>query len=61
MSYFLTAQALLIHFSVTITTKNDDNCRKGREGGGQRVMIEIVISENPPPLGCALALAKGNL
>ncbi len=23
-----------------------DNYRKGREGGGQRVMIEIIISEN---------------
>ncbi len=26
--------------------KNDDYYRKGREGGGQRVMIEIIISEN---------------
>ncbi len=26
--------------------KNDDCHRKGREGGGQRVMIEIIISVN---------------
>ena len=26
--------------------KNDDYYHKGREGGGQRVMIEIIISEN---------------
>ena len=26
--------------------KNDDFYHKGREGGGQRVMIEIIISEN---------------
>ncbi len=26
--------------------KNDDYWHKGREGGGQRVMIEIIISEN---------------
>ncbi len=26
--------------------KNDDYYHKGREGGGQRVMIEVIISEN---------------
>ncbi len=26
--------------------KNDDYYHKGREGGGQGVMIEIIISEN---------------
>ena len=26
--------------------ENDDSYHKGREGGGQRVMIEIIISEN---------------
>ena len=26
--------------------KNDDFYCKGREGGGQRVMIEIILSEN---------------
>ena len=26
--------------------KNDDYYQKGREGGGQKVMIEIIISEN---------------
>ena len=26
--------------------KNDDSYHKGREGGGQRFMIEIIISEN---------------
>ncbi len=27
-------------------TKNDDSYHKGREGGGRRVMIGIIISEN---------------
>ena len=26
--------------------KNDDYYHKGREGGGQRLMIEIIIGEN---------------
>ena len=38
--------------------KNDDYYHKGREGGGQRVMIEIIISENDDndgwPLKCKL-------
>ncbi len=30
----------------TCRGKNDDFYHKGREGGGHRVMIEIIISEN---------------
>ena len=32
--------------SVIVAPKNDDSCHKGREGGGQNVMIEIIISVN---------------
>ena len=36
--------------------KNYDNYHKGREGGGQRVMIEIIISENDDNDGRPLTL-----
>ena len=41
--------------------KNDDNYHKGRQGEGQRVIIEIIISENdndgrPFSLPCLNAL-----
>ena len=32
--------------SYNCRSKNDDYYHKGREGGGQRAMIEIIISEN---------------
>ncbi len=38
--------------------KNDDCYHKGREGGGQRVMIEIIISENDDNDGRPLSLAS---
>ncbi len=34
--------------------KNDDYYHKGREGGGQRVTIEIIISENDDKDGWSL-------
>ena len=36
----------MITCCMTCRYKNDDYYHKGREGGGQRVMIEIIISEN---------------
>ncbi len=38
--------------------KNDDCYRKGREGGGQRVMIEIIRSVNDEDNGRPLKLTK---
>ncbi len=33
-------------YSDDLSLKKPDSYHKGREGGGQRVMIEIIISEN---------------
>ncbi len=38
--------------------KNDDYYYKGREGGGQRVIIEIIISENDDNDGRPLTRIK---
>ncbi len=38
--------------------KNDDCYRKGRGGGGQKVMIEIIISVNDENDGLPLRVGK---
>ena len=38
--------------------KNDDFYHEGREGGGQRVMTEIIISENDDNDGRPLSLPQ---
>ncbi len=46
----------MVTCSMICRDKNDDYYHKGREGGGQRVMIEIIISENDDNDGRPLRL-----
>ena len=36
----------ILKYDPNCRAKNDDYYHKGKEGGGQGVMIEIIISEN---------------
>ncbi len=41
--------------------KNDDYNHKGKEGEGQRVMIEVIISENDDNIQIKIALSMGKV
>ena len=46
---------------IWLVNQNDDCYHKGREGGGQRVMIEITISENDDNDGWPLNITQFSL